>query len=373
MREGNEGEGVKGWRVCKGCRVVQWCCEEHEQLGSEGHSEVRGADGRSQVRFSALSAFGPSRLVFLERLTLSLEQCQTLQLSTEIDEFHLRHSLSQAHLASPSPPSLWIPTRRLSSLAPLPESGWEAYLTSPSVAASLPTNPPPTTAQIYGIWLEALAPPLSFLSALRHLPSSQIDTSKSLTLHILEETHQSLSAWLPALEELGHQLPSLRSTEIRACAPTITTSGPSAKGVPLPVCPECKLEGKERKVVSCGGISSASKAGSLQAAVVWNRSFAQSDPEAPWWKDQLRLLFSPSSSTSAIPLIWFSLTAEESADELEALLAWARVELRGEEKVDVLWRPERNEWSGGWPRVDLWEEDGVVRRGEWSFAVQRKL
>ncbi|ORY79805.1 hypothetical protein BCR35DRAFT_304642 [Leucosporidium creatinivorum] len=346
-REGageKEGE-AKGWRFCGGCKVVQWCCGEHEKLGSEGHREVKGADGRSQ--------------------------CETLQLSTEIDEFHLRHSLSQAHLASPSPPSLWIPTRRLSSPTHLPSSGgWEAYLADPLVARSLPTSPPPTKAQIYGIWLEALSPPISFLAALRRIPSSNIDISKTLTLHLLEETHQSLSAWLPALEELGHQLPSLRSMEIRACAPTTTSSG-GGKGVPLPLCPECKAEGKERRVVSCGGVSAEGKAGGAQAAVVWNRSFAQADPDSPFWADQLRALLSPSSPST--PLIWFSLTAEESSDELDAVLSFARSSLPGgEEGVEVLWRPERNEWSGGWPRVDLWEEDGVVRRGEWSWAVRRR-
>lgn len=43
-------EGEKGWRVCKGCRVVGYCGKEHEGIGRKGHLEARDADGRNQVR-----------------------------------------------------------------------------------------------------------------------------------------------------------------------------------------------------------------------------------------------------------------------------------------------------------------------------------
>lgn len=44
-----EERGEQGWRVCQGCTVMAYCGEEHENEG-RGHLEVKGEDGRTQVR-----------------------------------------------------------------------------------------------------------------------------------------------------------------------------------------------------------------------------------------------------------------------------------------------------------------------------------
>lgn len=49
-REGVDGDEVKGWRLCDGCRVMAWCGGVHEQEGREEHCQAKGEDGRTQVR-----------------------------------------------------------------------------------------------------------------------------------------------------------------------------------------------------------------------------------------------------------------------------------------------------------------------------------
>lgn len=297
-------------------------------------------------------------------------QCQTLQLSTEIDEFFLRHSLTQADSATPDPPALWVPRRVLTAPQPLPVN-WEAYLADPFVAKDLPTNPTPTQAQIYGVWLEALSPVLSVLAGLRRLSSSAADDLERLELYMLEETHQSISGWIPALEELQHQLPGLKHLSVLALSPadSRTTPTQTPNKIPLPTCPTCKEKGRKRDVSNWQRPppNSVLPSRSARVALVLNRSFANSEPESIFWKEHLRALF-----TADTPVIFLSMTAEECHDELEAVMSWAK-EAGMEEKVEVVWSVERNTWAGGWPGIDGWEEDGLTRRGGWWFAIRQKL
>lgn len=303
-------------------------------------------------------------------------QCETLRLSTEIDEFFLRHALSQSNSATPDPPALWVPRRRLASPTPLPSSqggggAWEAYLASPDVAADLPTHPSPTRAQIYGVWVEALAPVLSLLAGWRRLDPTAVDECQALQVLLLEETHQTISQWIPALEELQHQLPRLGQLSLLALSPGDARSTPhqTPGKIPLPMCGPCTEQGRKRDVATWQRVplvpSSATRGDQEQrVAVVLNRSVAQAEPENPFWREHLSALWGEGT-----PLIWFAMTEEEARDELEAVCEFARSRKGGRE-LQVVWGVERNVWSGGWPRIDLWEEDGVVRRGGWWWAVR---
>lgn len=60
---------------------------------------------------------------------------------------------------------------------------------------------------------------------------------------------------------------------------------------------------------------------------------------------------------SGVPVLLTGRTEEEARDEVEG---WGTTE----------WGLERNVWSGGWPRIDAWEEDGVWRNNGWAFGVR---
>lgn len=94
-REGVEeagGEG-RGWRLCGGCRVMPWCSRVHEEEGREEHAVMKGEDGRTQVSAWAMGgglvAMGGGWRSAAEGRAdedSNCAQCETYQLSNEIDE-----------------------------------------------------------------------------------------------------------------------------------------------------------------------------------------------------------------------------------------------------------------------------------------------
>ncbi|GAA5974312.1 hypothetical protein JCM21900_001737 [Sporobolomyces salmonicolor] len=325
-----ENSGFRsGWRVCKGCRVTAWCCDEHEAVGRERHLEAKDEDGRSQ--------------------------CQTVQLSNEIDEFLLRN-----HLASPnSPPSLWVPTRVLPRPTPLPAS-WTDYL----AASGLP-KPTPPLAEIYGVFVEALSPVLTLLAALRRLGFP--DSASILTVYLLDETHETCAAWLPAFEELQHQLPLLRDLRLVTVAPAAAASNAPTTPTRLPVCPACIAAGRTRTISHESSFPSAPPPAGTSIALALNSSLSLADPASSspsaFWPRTLAALLSTST-----PLLITAPTREDAQDSVLQLRAAAQ---QAHQDVDAVWDVERNVWAGGWPRVDGFAEDGCWKNHGWWAGVRR--
>ncbi|SCZ96972.1 BZ3500_MvSof-1268-A1-R1_Chr4-2g06903 [Microbotryum saponariae] len=328
----SEHEG-DSWRVCPKCRIMPWCSEWHEKGTKEEHLQIKGDDGKTQ--------------------------CETFQLSNEIDEFYLRHAIAVG--GEGSPPSLWVPTRILNKPAALP-ANWPEYLST--------VEPPPrsTQAEVYGVFVEALSPVFTILASLRRLfPTSTIDSASSLRLIFLEETHQTLSSILPAFEELQHILPSLHHLELVAhsLSPPSGAAPPKPRTVPLPLCPACTKSGRTRSITHHQGSWPALNESIPSLAISLNSTLSQSllDPTSPdYHKPALQSLFQ-----AGTPILFTAQTEEESTDDLNAIfgkeMGWGR------EMVKVEWEPVRNRWSGGWPRLDGWEEDGYWKKNGWTFCI----
>lgn len=327
-REGGD-EGARGWRLCGTCRVMVYCCAAHEAEGKEEHTVARGEDGRTQ--------------------------CEAFVLSNEVDEFHLRHAI--LHPPTPqapaTPPKLWVPPRVLEAPAPLPRS-WAEYLEGAGV-------PSVTRAEVYGVFVEALAPVLSILAALRRLDATatpSVDQASSVSIWLLEQDPTSAGGFLPAFEELAHQLPALKTIDLTLLSPDNEGTKPQPPA-PLPVCPACSKAGRTRSL-SSRGVSSPAVLQELEKPSLLfalSTSLPGEDPDAitPFWAAVLA-----HCKTTSVPLVVACNTAEEAQ---EALARCA------EQGLEVRWDVERNVWSGGRPWVDLWEEDGLWRVAGWWFAV----
>ncbi|GAA5904100.1 zinc finger MYND domain-containing protein [Sporobolomyces salmoneus] len=343
-KRAGKDSGVKStWKVCKGCRVVGFCGKEHEDLGEKAHRETRDAEGRNQ--------------------------CESIQLSNEIDEFFLRR-----HLASPTTsPSLWVPNRILSSSQP-PPSSWSEYLSS--VSSFLP-SPTPPLAEVYGVFLEALSPVLTILSALQRLDYPE--SSTKVTLYLIDESLETCSNWIPCLEELQHQLPSLQHLELVTVSPlpSATDSSKSTQlssVTKLPLCPHCIERGRSRTITHLPSLPSQLAQHSL--AISFNSSIAlstdlSSNPTT-FWSRTLETLFS-SEQKERVPLLLTSQTKEEAKDTMQAFKG-----IGGGKGLEGVWTVEKNVWKGGHGRVEGWwgldeeEEDegeGIVWKNGWWSAV----
>lgn len=275
----------------------------------------------------------------------------------------LRHAL--ATNGDGTPPQLWVPDRILTKAAPLP-ANWLAYLAS----VPLP-KPTPPSAQIYGVWLEALSPVFTLLAALRRFDATRADIAGQIHVRLMEETHSSASSWLPALEEFQHQLPALRKLEILALVPS-TQQSPSPRPTPLPSCPKCTSAGRSRSIAQWTSSSTPpappgplASPPSTAIALSLNRSFAQSDADtslASFWDTQLRGL-----AQQSVPFVSTAMTAEEAADDLMAIKEWCKV---ASVRTSVVWGIERNPWAGGTPKLDGWEDEGFTRAQGWWFGVK---
>jgi len=270
--------------------------------------------------------------------------------------FHLRHAL--LHPPTPSkpipPPSLWTPPRVLSTPAPLPPS-WPSYLDSVKV-------PKVTAAEVYGVFLEGLAPVLTTLAALRRFLPNDADSLASVTLALLDQDPSTSGAWLPAFEELGHQLPALKKLELILLSPASPGSTAKAQGrAPLPLCPTCTAQGRTRSLQSVP-VSSPSDlpVAAPTLAFALSSSLPGQDPDAvsPFWAATLA-----HCRQHRVPLVVASNTAEEAQEALERCK---------EGGLEVVWEVERNVWAGGRPWLDLWEEDGLWRTGAFWFGVHAK-
>lgn len=268
-------------------------------------------------------------------------QCETIQLSNEIHEWHLRHQL-----ASDGPPKQWIPPRRLASYEPLP-SNWEAYF----VSSSLP-KPTPPAAEVYGIFSEALSPILTILA---HLPPRLTSTS-TIVLHFLSVDVVYDNTFLAAFEEVLHRLPSLVSLKIFIIAPTLPALLHTDAPLVLPSCPECKAEGctKELKWVE-GAYEEVGKDLPSPDMIISYQGGLSLLPE----DSQLALYL----RGTGVPLLFTAMTEEEANDDCKYF------EEKGESSLGVR-GVERNIWASGWPRVDGWEEDGVWRRNGFVWSLE---
>ncbi|GAA6059389.1 hypothetical protein JCM10212_003621 [Sporobolomyces blumeae] len=346
---GSNDEGGKrdreqrdGWRLCRRCRVVGWCCDEHERMSSTMHREIKDSEGRTQ--------------------------CESVQLSNEIDEFFLRRHLAAATPSTsssssslqngpPAPPSLWVPTRILpasTSPFPLPAS-WTEYLDS--VKDELPTKPTrPTTAEVYGVFVEGLSPVLTILEALdRFGIATLLDQSRpsrassgssragdgngddteqgarntgqtTLTVYLVDESLATCSSWIPTFEELQHQLPVIEHLDLvtvspvpppRPTDPTPRPGGsaPTKVKTPplpptpntaleittLPTCPQCVSAGRTRTIRHVESLPSLASNGTVNPclAVSFNSSLPLVDLRdrgsisSKWWTSTLETLFPP--------------------------------------------------------------------------------
>ncbi|KAL8279088.1 hypothetical protein RQP46_008546 [Phenoliferia psychrophenolica] len=352
-KEEVKGEGeveenkTKGWRTCPDCAVVPWCGSVHEDMDRAKHSKVVGPYG--------------------------FTQCQTIQLSNEIDEFHLRHSL-----ASPGqPPKAWMPSRLLppSSTPSIPSpTTWAAYL-SPHLA-SFPT-PKPTSAEIYGVWLEGLSPVLTSHAALTRTSFSR----KSLDIHIIETAatgpHQRA-----LFEELLHLLPSVVELRLHffpaplpsdELSPPPSTTPPTTE--PQKTCGPCSALHRTRTHIvhttpysTFAASLSPTSAPSLVLALDPSLSASlpnssksdssdSSEPDAETWATILDLVASKKWTG-----IFTATTQKDTKDDWETA--------KGVVGRDaVMGSVERNAWAGGWPKVDMWEEEGVWRAAGWVWSL----
>ncbi|GAA5882542.1 hypothetical protein JCM16303_002035 [Sporobolomyces ruberrimus] len=358
-------DGFEGWKVCKGCRVVGFCGKEHEEVAKRTHLEVFDAEGRSQ--------------------------CEAIKLSNEIDEFFLRRHLSSSN--SDSSPSLWVPNRLLSSPLPQIPSSWSSYLSS--VASFLP-SPTPPLAEIHGVFLESLSPVLTILSALHRLDYSLV--AEKLTLYLLDESLESCSNWIPCLEELQHQLPSLSHLELITVSPLPSSSTSSTNDqqkekkkttqlsslTKLPMCPKCTERGRTRTITHLESLPSTLSKNSF--VVSFNSSIALSDPisnPGTFWARTLESLSGAGEgggggNGKGVGFLLTSQTREEAKDTIVAL----KGVVREEKGLKEVWTGEENVWKGGWGRVEGWwglkgkegeeeyEGEGIVWKNGWWSAFK---
>ncbi|GAA5947378.1 hypothetical protein JCM3765_001649 [Sporobolomyces pararoseus] len=365
-------KGEKSWRVCKSCKVVGFCSKDHEEFAKKVHFEVKDVEGRSQ--------------------------CESIQLSNEVDEFLLRQHLASSSSSTSSSPSLWVPNRILSTPQPLPSS-WSEYLSD--VSNFLP-SPSPPLAEIYGVFLESLSPVFTILSALDRLDEFDLSNLSRLTLYLIDESLQTCSNWIPCLEELQHQLPLLKTLNLITVSPlpppttsssasTSTSTSQLTSLTKLPMCPNCTQKGKSRTITHLESLPSKLEKNSL--AISFNSSIAllsgttdsNSNPNT-FWSKTLNSLFNDNDKEEKIkvPLLLTSQTREEARDTIQALTSCDR-----QDKIEQVWKFEKNVWRGGWGRVEGWwglggsegglieegeEEDGegIVWKNGWWTAVRRK-
>ncbi|KAI5478090.1 hypothetical protein MNV49_005455 [Pseudohyphozyma bogoriensis] len=305
--------------------MVGWCCAEHEEMGKEEHEGVKGDDG--------------------------FTQCQTLKLSTEIDEFHLRHALT----AVEGPLRTWMPSRLLTSPAPLPSS-WSSYL------PPLLPSPAPPTAHIYGVFVEALSPVFTALSA---LPPPTSPPKTTLTIHILLPTDvhpipEEITN-LNLYEEILHLTPSLTALSLFLISPAVP-SQLNAAPTTQKTCAPCAGLHRKREVHWITGeyVEVVEGLEEPDLVVAFQPSMAAMEDES--WRRAIRLLM-----TKGVRAVFTARTEEEANDDLQWVV--------GEKGVDGMevWGPERNTWKGGWPRIDGWEEDGVWFTNAWVWGVGAKV
>lgn len=220
--------------------------------------------------------------------------------------------------------------------------------------------PKVTAAEVYGVFLEGLSPALTALAALRRFRPDEADVLEAVTVALVDQDPSTAGAWLPAFEEVGHQLPKLKNLELVLLSGSTPGSATKAQGrVPLPLCPTCTDQGRTRSLQSVP-VSSPSDLPPTAPTLAFahSTSLPGEDPDAvsPFWATSLAYL-----KAHGVPLVVACNTAEEAQEALERCK---------ESGLGVAWGVERNVWAGGRPWVDGWEEDGFWRTGGWWFGVR---
>ncbi|KAM0751256.1 hypothetical protein T439DRAFT_380249 [Meredithblackwellia eburnea MCA 4105] len=347
-RKKGESVSAKGWRVCEDCRLVPWCSTSHEDLNRKDHKEKVGPYG--------------------------FTECQTLQLSNDIDEFQLRHKL-----ASPGvPPKQWMPAASSNSSSPLNRpKDWKSYL-SPHLAVlsanKSPKSPTPTSAEVYGVWVEGLSPVLTALSMLPSPPPLTQDGTLTIFVLIPSPPPPHL---LALYEELLHSLqPEVRHLRLEFFPSPSSLFQPlntKTKEEKQTTCKTCLEQDRSRTHIlhpaplhlslpDDSSESDGSVTNSFPPALViaYDPSISASseieEQSGPGWKRTFEILRAKNWRGA------FTATTEKEAVEDCEMAAVAG----GEGQVSV----RRNVWAGGWPRVDLWEEDGGVWRSNgWVWTI----
>lgn len=265
-----------------------------------------------------------------------------------------------------------MPSRLLpaSSSTPSP-STWAAYL-SPHLA-SFPT-PKPTSAEIYGVWLEGLSPVLTAHAALTSTPFA--DTT--LDIHVIETVptgpHQRA-----LFEELLHLLPSVLALRLHFFVAPAPSDGapPPAPSTADPItelqktCGPCSALTRTRThILHTTPYSTFAPTSAPALVLAFDPSIAaslplssksdasdESEPDAETWASILDLV-----ATKGWKGIFTATTEKDAKEDSEV----ATSVVGRDRKVGTV---ERNAWAGGWPKVDLWEEEGVWRAAGWVWTL----
>lgn len=240
---------------------------------------------------------------------------------------------------------MWIPSQPLSS----PPTSWASYL-HPSI---LPT-PLPSTAQIHGVFLEALSPILTIYASLPSPP-----THNSLIVQIIDPLPTYTGLHLPAYEELLHLLPTITSLDLYLIGPNVPSSLATAAAKQT-TCSDCTASKRTR---SAHWIS-ASSYSSLPSSVPKPDIIAAFSPaisaSVEYWTPILKGIHQ-----QRIPAVFTAKTEEEAIDDMQTV----REVMGVKEGSAGLWGPERSVWAGGRPNVDGWEEDGVWRENAFVWGI----
>lgn len=286
-------------------------------------------------------------------------------LSSEIDEFYLRLSIASKNQTL-SQVSTWTPLRILSAPAPLPAS-WTTFLTS----SGLPSNPTPTNAEVYGVFVEALSVPLTVLQGSRRLGFG-LDwngETEEIVLHIIGATVEvEGSTGIQSWEEILHQLPAVKRLSIFFIGDEVPDDIEThSMEIGLECCPACKAKGRSRTVQWRKGLyhDVASTLPPPSLIVALNAGFSHLPILRSTWTPTLVSIIN-----SDVPLLWTAQTSDEAMEDqerIDELVKDGREGDAGSRGFTV----ERNRWAGEWLRVDCWEKSGGWGNNVWFGGVAR--
>lgn len=266
-------------------------------------------------------------------------------------EFHLRHT-SSTNL----PPSLFIPPRILTSPQPLP-SNWIDYFLSVQLPLPLPSN-----GEVFGVFAESLSPVLTILSSLSKLGVNP-NKEGELRIEILGATVPYEGSFLPAFEELLHQLPNLKSLSLCFIGNEVPlTLEATHTETFLSTCPTCtqadrKVGFEWRSGLYHELVEQKELKEKVDLVVCFSSGIGMEDwDESSQWKPTLEGLL-----RRKLPILMVANTKEEAKEDLKVLTTLA--------KGKLVYELERNIFCGGDVNIDVFEEEGYWRRNEWIFGI----
>lgn len=236
-------------------------------------------------------------------------------------------------------------------------------------------NPTPSNAEVFGIFAESLSPILTIIQSIKKFNLLESKSAEdTLHLEIIGSTINYEGSFLPAFEEILHQLPSLTNISITFIGLEIPlTLEATHTETFLSTCPECTKSDRKISFEWRSGLYHELKEqkelkNEVDLVIIFSSGVGLED----WDEETFDSEFSPWTGTfdslleTDVPILMVANTEEEAKDDFRILAT-----SKGS-KASVTWGIERNIWCGGDVHVDVFEQGGMWRRNEWTFGIKGK-